>query len=63
MSRMAGVVFRHEAEVLNVSTPGKRQHVIGHLTVTAQFGHDQFTWRPEGDVPALGSTVWMEVAQ
>ena len=49
----AGVVFRHEAALMDVS--------VGAVVVTARFGHDEFTWEPAGDIPAIGSTVWMEV--
>jgi hypothetical protein len=58
----AGVVFRHEAALMDVSTPIERRWSVGVVAVTARFGHDEFTWEPKGDVPAIGSTVWMEVA-
>ena len=60
---MAGVVFRHEAALMDVSTPIERRRAVGVLSVTARFGDDEFTWEPKGDIPAIGSTVWMEVAQ
>jgi hypothetical protein len=56
---MAGIVFRHEAALLR----WERTWVVGAVAVTARFGDDEFTWEPEGDIPAIGSTVWMEVAQ
>jgi hypothetical protein len=61
MGRLAGVVFRHEAELFDVSTVAERKWVVGRLSVTARFDRDEFSWEAKGDVPAIGSTVWMDV--
>ena len=61
--RIKGVVFRHEAVLLDASTMAEKEYVVGRLLVTARFPDDTHTWAiPHGAaVPAIGSTVEIEV--
>lgn len=64
MSTTRGMVYKLEAATVEVTTWGDSDAVwaITHTYATAKYGRgDDYTWRVEGEPPALGSFVQFTV--
>jgi hypothetical protein len=61
---ITGVVFRHEADLLDVSmSQYDKRWAVGFTKVTARFGDDEISWTVDPpNAPPLGTTVTFTVS-